>query len=194
MAILIVPGPAVVFIVTRSVTQGRAAGIVSVLGVHAGSLVHVAAAALGLTALLAASATAFTIVKFAGVAYLLYLGIRKLLSKPVPEEEMTIKEQSRRRMFGEGFVVNVLNPKTAIFFLAFLPNFVNPAAGPVAPQIMLLGAIWVVLGLASDGTFALASSALAGRLRRSLKARRRLDVGSGVIYIGLAAVLTGEKA
>ncbi|MFI6501702.1 LysE family translocator [Nonomuraea typhae] len=194
MAILIVPGPAVVFIVTRSVAQGRAAGIVSVLGVHAGSLVHVAAAALGLTALLAASATAFTVVKFAGVAYLLYLGIRKLLSKPVPEEELTLKEQSRWRMFGEGFVVNVLNPKTAIFFLAFLPNFVNPAAGPVAPQIMLLGAIWVVLGLASDGTFALASSALAGRLRRSLKARRRLDVGSGVIYIGLAAVLTGEKA
>ncbi|MFI6292916.1 LysE family translocator [Nonomuraea sp. NPDC050790] len=194
LAILVVPGPAVLFIVTRSVAQGRAAGMVSVLGVHAGSLVHVAAAALGISALLAASATAFTIVKFAGVAYLLFLGVRKLLSKPVAEEAVEFAVQSRRRMFWEGFVVNVLNPKTAIFFLAFLPNFTNPDAGPIGPQILLLGAIWVVLGLASDGVVALASSALAGRMRRSIRARRRLDVGSGVIYIGLAALLTGEKA
>ncbi|MFI6391596.1 LysE family translocator [Nonomuraea sp. NPDC050547] len=194
LAILVVPGPAVLFIVTRSVAQGRAAGMVSVLGVHAGSLVHVAAAALGISALLAASATAFTIVKFAGVAYLLFLGIRKLLSKPADEEAVEFPVQSRRRMFWEGFVVNVLNPKTAIFFLAFLPNFTSPESGPIGPQILLLGAIWVVLGLASDGVVALASSALAGRMRRSIKARRRLDVGSGVIYIGLAALLTGEKA
>lgn len=194
LAILVVPGPAVLFIVTRSVAQGRAAGMVSVLGVHAGSLVHVAAAALGISALLAASATAFTIVKFAGVAYLLFLGIRKLLSKPSDEEAVEFPVQSRRRMFWEGFVVNVLNPKTAIFFLAFLPNFTSPESGPIGPQILLLGAIWVVLGLASDGVVALASSALAGRMRRSIKARRRLDVGSGVIYIGLAALLTGEKA
>ncbi|MBB5074625.1 LysE family translocator [Nonomuraea endophytica] len=194
LAILVVPGPAVLFIVTRSVAQGRAAGMVSVLGVHAGSLVHVAAAALGISALLAASATAFTIVKFAGVAYLLFLGVRKLLSKPAEEEAVEFPVQSRRRMFWEGFVVNVLNPKTAIFFLAFLPNFTSPETGPIGPQILLLGAIWVVLGLASDGVVALASSALAGRMRRSIKARRRLDVGSGVIYIGLAALLTGEKA
>ncbi|MFI6900432.1 LysE family translocator [Nonomuraea sp. NPDC050394] len=194
LAILVVPGPAVLFIVTRSVAQGRAAGMVSVLGVHAGSLVHVAAAALGISALLAASATAFTIVKFAGVAYLLFLGVRKLLSKPADEEAVEFPVQSRRRMFWEGFVVNVLNPKTAIFFLAFLPNFTSPESGPIGPQILLLGAIWVVLGLASDGVVALASSALAGRMRRSIKARRRLDVGSGVIYIGLAAMLTGEKA
>ncbi|MFD9947801.1 LysE family translocator [Nonomuraea sp. NPDC059023] len=194
LAILVVPGPAVLFIVTRSVAQGRAAGMVSVLGVHAGSLVHVAAAALGISALLAASATAFTIVKFAGVAYLLFLGVRKLLSKPADEEAVEFPVQSRRRMFWEGFVVNVLNPKTAIFFLAFLPNFTSPESGPIGPQILLLGAIWVVLGLASDGVVALASSALAGRMRRSIKARRRLDVGSGVIYIGLAALLTGEKA
>ncbi|MFI9553830.1 LysE family translocator [Nonomuraea endophytica] len=194
LAILVVPGPAVLFIVTRSVAQGRAAGMVSVLGVHAGSLVHVAAAALGISALLAASATAFTIVKFAGVAYLLFLGVRKLLSKPREEEAVEFPVQSRRRMFWEGFVVNVLNPKTAIFFLAFLPNFTSPETGPIGPQILLLGAIWVVLGLASDGVVALASSALAGRMRRSIKARRRLDVGSGVIYIGLAALLTGEKA
>ncbi|ETK33592.1 LysE family translocator [Microbispora sp. ATCC PTA-5024] len=195
LALLLVPGPAVVYIVTRSVAQGRAAGLVSVLGVHAGSLVHVAAAALGISAVLAASATAFTVVKWLGAAYLVYLGVRKLLSRPAAETP-EVRPASRSRLFGEGFVVNVLNPKTAIFFLAFLPQFADPARGPLAPQIVLLGAIWVVLGMASDGTYALASSALAGRLRSSARARRRLDVGSGVVYLGLGAVaaLAGEGA
>ncbi|MEV0198571.1 LysE family translocator [Nonomuraea sp. NPDC050691] len=195
LALLLVPGPAVLFIVTRSVSQGRSAGLVSVLGVHAGSLVHVAAAALGVSALLAASATAFTVVKYAGVAYLVWLGLRKLL----PRDEETgagaaAEPHSRRRMFWEGFVVNVLNPKTAIFFLAFLPQFTDRHAGPIGPQILLLGSLWIALGLLSDGAYALASSALAGRIRRSARARRRLDVGTGVVYLGLAAVLTGEKA
>ncbi|GAA0366203.1 hypothetical protein GCM10009530_14990 [Microbispora corallina] len=195
LALLLVPGPAVVYIVTRSVAQGRAAGLVSVLGVHAGSLVHVAAAALGISAVLAASATAFAVVKWLGAAYLVYLGVRKLLSRPAAETP-EVRPASRSRLFGEGFVVNVLNPKTAIFFLAFLPQFADPARGPLAPQIVLLGAIWVVLGMASDGTYALASSALAGRLRSSARARRRLDVGSGVVYLGLGAVaaLAGEGA
>ncbi|NUW30025.1 LysE family translocator [Nonomuraea sp. SMC257] len=197
LALLLVPGPAVLFIVTRSVSQGRSAGLVSVLGVHAGSLVHVAAAALGISALLAASATAFTVVKYAGVAYLVWLGLRKLLHrKPGEEDEdaLAIPRHSRRRMFWEGFVVNVLNPKTAIFFLAFLPQFTDRHAGPIGPQILLLGALWIALGLLSDGAYALASSALAGRIRGSARARRRLDVGTGVVYLGLAAVLTGEKA
>ncbi|MEO3859398.1 LysE family translocator [Acrocarpospora sp. B8E8] len=193
LALLIVPGPAVVYIVTRSVAQGRTAGLVSVLGVHAGSVVHVVAAALGLSALLATSATAFMVVKYLGAAYLIWLGIRKLLSRPGPEAaEPDVVSSSR--LFGEGFVVNVLNPKTAIFFLAFLPQFADPAAGPLAPQIVLLGAIWIVLGMASDGTYVLIAASLAGRIRRSATARRRLDIGSGVIYLGLGAVaaLTGE--
>lgn len=194
LALLLVPGPAVLFIVTRSVAQGRSAGLVSVLGVHAGSLVHVAAAALGISALLAASATAFTVIKYVGVAYLVWLGLRKLLHRAQPAETVEVEEHSRRRMFWEGFVVNVLNPKTAIFFLAFLPQFTDPAAGPVAAQIAVLGVIWIVLGMASDGTYAMLSSALAGRIRGSARARRRLDVGSGVVYLGLAAWLTGEKA
>ncbi|TKK86403.1 LysE family translocator [Herbidospora galbida] len=195
LALLLVPGPAVVYIVTRSVAQGRAAGMVSVLGVHAGSLVHVAAAALGISAILAASATAFTIVKYAGAAYLVYLGVRKLMDRS-PAGEAVVAETPKARLFGEGFVVNVLNPKTAIFFLAFLPQFADPHAGPLAPQIVLLGMIWVVLGMASDGTYALAASALAGRLKRSATARRRLDVGSGVVYIALGGVaaFTGEPA
>ncbi|GGO69452.1 LysE family translocator [Nonomuraea cavernae] len=194
LALLVVPGPAVLFIVMRSVAQGRSAGLVSVLGVHAGSLVHVVAAALGISALLAASATAFTVVKYAGVAYLVWLGVRKLMQRGTDEETVATETHSRRRMFWEGFVVNVLNPKTAIFFLAFLPLFTDPAAGPVGPQILLLGLFWLVLGMVSDGTYAMAASALAGRLRRSAKARRRLDIGSGVVYLGLAALLTGEKA
>ncbi|MGN9836997.1 LysE family translocator [Nonomuraea sp. H19] len=194
LGLLVVPGPAVLYIVTRSVSQGRSAGLISVLGVHAGSLVHVAAAALGISALLAASATAFTVVKWVGVAYLIWLGVRKLLKRGGAEETMELQVQSKRRLFWEGFVVNVLNPKTAIFFLAFLPQFVSLEVGPVAPQILLLGLLWILLGMASDGTYAMLSSALAGRVRGSTRARRRLDVGSGVVYLGLAAWLTTEKA
>ncbi|MFI7460788.1 LysE family translocator [Nonomuraea sp. NPDC049646] len=195
LGLLLVPGPAVLYIVTRSVSQGRSAGFVSVLGVHAGSLVHIGAAAVGISALIAASATAFTIVKYVSVAYLLWLGLRKLMKRGgEPEEVVELKVQSTRRLFWEGFVVNVLNPKTAVFFLAFLPPFTDPSAGPVGPQILLLGGLWLVLGMVSDGTYALLSSALAGRLRGSVRARRRLDVGSGLVYLGLAAWLTAEKA
>ncbi|MER6001316.1 LysE family translocator [Nonomuraea angiospora] len=194
LGLLVVPGPAVLYIVTRSVTQGRAAGVISVLGVHTGSLVHIAAAALGLSALLAASATAFTIVKYVGVAYLLYLGVRKLMQREEGEQVLELRVQSKRRLFWEGFVVNVLNPKTALFFLTFLPLFTHPEAGPVGPQILLFGALWLVLGMASDGAYAMLSSALAGRLRGSARARRRLNVGSGLVYLGLAAWLTTEKA
>ncbi|MCA2225445.1 LysE family translocator [Nonomuraea aurantiaca] len=196
LALLLVPGPAVLFIVTRSVAQGRSAGLVSVLGVHAGSVVHVVAAALGISALVAASATAFTVIKYAGVAYLVWLGVRKLMNRTAAsaEDVAEIEVHSKRRMFWEGFVVNVLNPKTAIFFLAFLPQFTDPAAGPLAPQILVLGLVWMGLGMTTDGTYALLSSALAGRVRRSTRARRRLDIGSGLVYLGLAALLTGEKA
>ncbi|MEU4535471.1 LysE family translocator [Streptosporangium sp. NPDC023825] len=196
LALLLVPGPAVLYIVTRSVAQGRSAGLVSVLGIHLGSLVHVAAAALGVSALLAASSTAFMIVKYLGAAYLIWLGVRKLMTRSNGEEPFEPRTATRSRMFWEGFVVNVLNPKTAIFFLAFLPQFTDPEAGPIAPQIVLLGLIWTVLGIASDGAFALLASAMAGRLRHSARARRRLDVTSGVVYLGLGAVaaLSGEHA
>ncbi|MFF0774666.1 LysE family translocator [Nonomuraea wenchangensis] len=194
LGLLVVPGPAVLYIVTRSVAQGRSAGLISMLGVHAGSVVHVAAAALGLSALLAASATAYAVVKWGGIAYLVWLGVRNLVRRGGGEEALELRVQSKRRLFWEGVVVNVLNPKTAIFFLAFLPQFTDPAAGPVGPQILLLGLLWIVLGMASDGTYAMLASALAGRLRASRRAQRRLEVGSGVVYLGLAAWLTAEKA
>ncbi|MEU6739312.1 LysE family translocator [Streptosporangium sandarakinum] len=194
LALLLVPGPAVLYIVTRSVAQGRSAGMVSMLGVHLGSVVHVAAAALGVSALLAASATAFAVVRYLGAAYLVWLGVRKLMARSGGLDAVAPPAASRSRLFWEGFVVNVLNPKTAIFFLAFLPQFTDPARGAVAPQIMLLGVIWILLGVASDGAYALLASAMAGRLRGSARARRRLDTGSGVVYLGLGATaaLTGQ--
>ena len=194
VALLVVPGPAVIFIVTRSVTQGRSAGLVSVLGIHTGSVVHVAAAALGISALLAASATAFSVVKYLGTAYLIFLGLRRLLRRRRNEETVEVPPTQHARLYRQGIVVNVLNPKTAIFFLAFLPQFVNPARGPVLVQIAVLGMCFILLGLVSDSTYALLSGTLSGRLRRSTSVRRHLDRASGVIYLGLgaAAALAGE--
>jgi threonine/homoserine/homoserine lactone efflux protein len=186
IALLVVPGPAVLYIVTRSVSQGRGAGLVSVLGVHAGSIVHVAAAALGLSALLASSATAFAVVKYLGAAYLVWVGVQKLRRRDAgPAGE--VPAVSKARLFTQGAVINVLNPKTAIFFLAFLPQFVNPAHGPVAIQIIVLGACFIVLGVLSDGGYALLAGALAGRIRHTARGRRRIDRASGVVYLGLGA-------
>ncbi len=187
LALLVVPGPAVLYIVTRSVSQGRGAGPVSVLGVHTGSVVHVAAAALGLSALLASSATAFAVVRYAGAAYLLWLGVQKLRSRHASAEEEAPPPATRRRLFAQGVVVNVLNPKTAIFFLAFLPQFVHPQRGPVAVQILVLGGCFILLGMASDGAYAMLAGSLAGRLRRTVRARRRLDRASGAVFLGLGA-------
>lgn len=194
MALLVVPGPAVIFIVTRSVTQGRAAGLVSVLGIHTGSLVHVAAAALGISALLAASAAAFSVVKYLGAAYLILLGLQRLLRRRHDQERVEVPPTPPARLYRQGIVVNVLNPKTAIFFLAFLPQFANPARGPVAVQIAVLGICFILLGLVSDSTYALLSGTLSGRLRRSTSVRGHLDRASGVIYLGLGATaaLAGE--
>ena len=194
IALLLVPGPAVIFIVTRSVTHGRTAGLVSVLGVHTGSVVHVAAAALGVSALLATSATAFSVVKYLGAAYLIFLGVQRLLRRGHDEERTRVLPLAPARLYRQGIVVNVLNPKTAIFFLAFLPQFVNPARGPVALQIALLGTCFIVLGIASDSTYAMLAGTLAGRLRLDAAVRRRLDRASGVIYLGLGATaaLAGE--
>ena len=187
MAVLLVPGPAVVYIVTRSVAQGRAAGLVSVLGIHAGTTVYVVATSLGLSALLMASSTAFMIVKYLGAGYLIWLGIQKLRARGDDESAVEPQKASLPRIFGQGIVVNVLNPKTLVFFVAFLPQFVDPARGPVAFQLAFFGLAFIVLGILSDGSWALLSSALAGRLRRTVRARRRLDRSSGVVYLLLGA-------
>jgi threonine/homoserine/homoserine lactone efflux protein len=196
LAFLAIPGPSVFYIVTRSLAQGRRAGVTSMLGVQVGGLVHVVAAAFGVSALIASSATAFTIVKYAGAAYLVLLGIRKLRSRG---EEDAEEPEPRgpapgRRLFWQGVVVNVLNPKTALFFLAFLPQFVDPSAGPVAPQMLVLGTLLVGLGVMSDGTYALIAAGAGRKLRETAAARRRLDRLSGGVFVGLGlvAALAGE--
>ena len=186
IALLVVPGPSVLYVITRSVSQGRRAGLISVLGVHVGSVVHVTAAALGLSALLASSATAFAAVKYLGAGYLIWLGIQKLRhSVPGPLDD--VPAVGRGQLFTQGVVVNVLNPKTAIFFLAFLPQFVNPERGPVAVQIIVLGVCFIALGVVSDGGYALLAGSISGHIRRTDRARRRLGRASGVVYLGLGA-------
>ena len=186
LALLAVPGPAVLYIVAQSVDQGRRAGLVSMLGIHTGSLVHVAAASLGLSSLLVSSATAFQVVKYAGAAYLILLGVRRLLTR----EEAATREPRRRsrgRLFRQGVVVNVLNPKTALFFLAFLPQFVDVDAGHVGLQVAVLGLLFVALGIVSDGTYALLAGTLGSRLRRSRAFARAQRWVTGSVYVGLGA-------
>jgi threonine/homoserine/homoserine lactone efflux protein len=185
VALLAIPGPAVLYIVVQSAEQGRRAGLASVAGIHVGSLVHVAAATVGLSALIVASAVAFSVVKFAGAAYLLYLGVRKLLERPVVTELGRAPPEPLRRSFTRGIVVNVLNPKTALFFLAFLPQFVDRGRGDVWSQVLVLGLLFVLLGLVSDSLYALAAGTVGGLIRRR---RTALRYGSGAVYIGLGAL------
>ena len=192
LAFLAIPGPSVFYVVTRSLVQGRRAGLTSMLGVQTGGLVHVVAAAFGVSALIASSAAAFTVVKYAGAAYLVFLGLRKLLGRDRHEEDVERAPASSARLFAHGVVVNVLNPKTALFFLALLPQFVDPNAGPIARQMLLLGTILVGLGVLSDGTYALLAAGAGKRLRN----RRRLDRWSGGVFValGVAAAVAGEPA
>ncbi len=184
-ALLLTPGPAVLYIVARSGEQGRRAGLLSALGIGLGTLVHVAAAALGLSALLVSSAVAFSTVKYVGALYLIFLGVRRLLVKAGPEEALPSRPRaSMRRIFAEGVLVNVLNPKTALFFLAFLPQFVDPARS-MTPQIASLGLLFAALGVVSDSGWALAAGSAAGWLRRSPRIARRQRYVTGGIYIGL---------
>ena len=196
LVLLITPGPAVLYIVTRSIDQGRWAGLVSMLGVHVGTLVHVAAAAVGLSAVLVASATAFTAVKWLGAAYLVYLGVRRILDRTVTGSVASGRPRRLRRAFLDGVVVNTLNPKTALFFLAFLPQFVDLSRGHPGAQILGLGLLFVLLGTLTDGAYALG----AGTAARWLRGRPRFLAGErwvcGGVYIGLgvvAAVSSGGR-
>jgi threonine/homoserine/homoserine lactone efflux protein len=195
IALLVIPGPAVLYIVTQSIEHGRTAGLVSMLGIQTGGLVHVLAAALGLSALLMRSATAFEIVKFAGAGYLIFLGLRKLFSRE--RFETTSERPPRRldRLYRQGIVVNVLNPKTALFFFAFLPQFVDVDQGSVGLQIAVLGVFFLVLAIISDGMYALAAGTASDWLRgnpRFLRAERWIS-GTVLVGLGLTAALSGSN-
>jgi threonine/homoserine/homoserine lactone efflux protein len=193
LALVVVPGPAVLYIVAQAVDGGRRAGLVSAAGVATGGLVHVAAAVVGISSLVAASASAFTAVKLAGAAYLVWLGVRRLLA-PEPAD-VGPAPRPCRRLFLNGVVVNVLNPKTALFFLAFLPQFVDPERGPAAPQAAVLGVIFLAIALASDSAYALAAGTAGQALRRSraFAGARRWVSGSVLVGLGVAAAVTGAR-
>lgn len=185
LALLVVPGPSVLYIVARSLHQGRRAGLVSALGVQTGGLLHVLAAAVGLSALVMSSALLFSLVKYLGAAYLVYLGIRTLFSQ---EEVHTPDLPAPRRLsqvFWQGALVNALNPKTALFFLAFLPQFIQPERSPVALQTLTLGALFLVLATLSDGVYALLAGAVGKRLQGNRVFARRQKYVTGGVYIAL---------
>lgn len=198
-----VPGPSMLYVVTRSLTQGRTAGLASAGAIGVGELIHVGAAAIGLSALLASSATAFTVVKYLGAAYLVFLGVRTLLDRGGAEPGAVVRRQPLARIFGEGVVVSVFNPKTALFFLAFLPQFVDPARGSVAGQLLVLGTLQVLISLAVDSTSALLSGTLGtwvrGRMRPSdgrpsrLATAGRWATGGTYVALGLVAAFVDPK-
>lgn len=189
--LLVVPGPAVTFIVARSLQGGRAVGLASVAGLHVGTLVHVAAAALGLSALLVSSATAFSVVRYLGAAYLIYLGIAAWREPAPAASAASAASISPPQALRQGVVVQLLNPKLAVFFLAFLPQFVDPTRGAAGLQIALLGLAFIVLGLCTDAVYAVAAAAAASRLRRAGWFVRHQNRVTGSVYLalGVAAAL-----
>jgi len=196
LALLVVPGPSVLYIVTRGMHQGRSAALVSVLGVTTATLVHTSFAAIGLPATLAPSAAAFTVVKAAGSAYLLWLAVRTWRDRSADAADAPPPAVPLRRIYLQGFVVNLLNPKTALFILALLPQFVDPARGSAAVQILVLGGVLASLGLLSDGAYALASGSIGAWLRRRRSvaaAQRRI---SAIVYaiLGVGTALAGQRS
>ena len=192
--LLLTPGPAVLYIVARSVEQGRIAGLASVFGITTGTLVHVLASTLGLSALLASSTLAFAVVKYAGAGYLIYMGVRRILSRT--DSSASPADLPRRglgRLYRDGFIVNLLNPKTALFFLAFLPQFVDPSRGAVPLQIAFLGLLFTLMGLTSDGLYALVAGTAGIWVKRQSRYLdwERYVTGSVFIGLGVTAALVG---
>jgi threonine/homoserine/homoserine lactone efflux protein len=189
----VTPGPAVFYIITRSLAQGRRAGLASVAGVALGNLGNALGAALGLAALFAISSLAFTVVKYAGAAYLVYLGI-KALRKPAEVGQAALGTADTRRIFRDGFLVALLNPKTAIFFAAFLPQFMSPN-GSVVGQSLLLGATFVAIAGTTDTIYATAAGTIAPRLRGNKRAGTagRYVTASAFIGLGLFTALSGSS-
>jgi threonine/homoserine/homoserine lactone efflux protein len=195
LVLLVIPGPAVLYIVARSIDQGRRAGLMSVFGVAVGSVVHVTAAALGLSALLLSSTIAFQSVKYLGAAYLIFLGVQKFVQREHSTPAVEQETPGAFRIFYQGVFANTLNPKTALFFFAFLPQFVNVSRGNVALQILFLGLTFTLLGLCSDGSWALLASAVGYKLKQSSLFLRGQRYVTGGVYLGLgvATAFSGSR-
>jgi threonine/homoserine/homoserine lactone efflux protein len=185
LALLAIPGPAVLYVVSRSIDQGRSAGLSSVLGITTGTVVHVTLAAVGLSSLVLASRVAFDAVRFVGAAYLILLGVRRLLTRKTDDGVEAAAPRTRRDLYTQGVVVNLLNPKTIVFIFAFIPQFVDVGAGHVWLQIVLLGLTFAGLGLMSDSLYAVVAGTVADRLRGTPVIARIERWFGGTVLIGL---------
>lgn len=195
VALLLIPGPVVLYTVARSIDQGRKAGFVSTLAAGVGDMCHVLAATLGLSAILLSSALAFNAVKYAGAVYLIYIGIRTLMTPNEPTSDAKVTTQPLRRIFTQGVLVSALNPKTALFFLAFLPQFVQPARGAATLQIFILGILFVSLGIITNSSYAFAAGTAGAWLKtnRTFLRVQRYVAGSIYILLGVSAAFTGGE-
>ncbi len=197
IVLLLVPGPAVLYVVTRSIEMGRSGGLASVAGITTGTVAYVALAAAGLSSLILASTVAFDVVKYAGAAYLFLLGVRRLLGRGLERPGEEAVPRTRRRAYAQGVVVNLTNPKTVVFVFAFLPQFVDPDAHHPWLQVIVLGLSFALLGFLSDSMYALAAGTVADRLRGSAGIARVQRWFGGGVLVGLgilAAVWTPSRA
>jgi len=195
LALLAIPGPAVLYVVGRSIDQGRTAGLASVLGITTGTIVHITAATVGLSSLILASKVAFDAVRYVGAAYLILLGVRRLLTQGQEEVAGVRPPRTLRRLYTQGIVVNLLNPKAIVFIFAFIPQFVDVGAGHAWLQILLLGLTFAGLGLMSDSLYAIVAGTVADRLRGTpLVARvERWFGGTVLIGLGVASALVAPN-
>lgn len=194
VVLAVIPGPGVIYIVTRSLAQGRSSGMASVIGVALGNFGNALAAALGLGALLAISTTAFLVLKYAGAAYLVYLGVRAFLAPKAHSSPAVSQDVDATRIFRDGFVVALLNPKTTVFFAAFLPQFMSAHASPML-QSMMLGTLFVVIAALTDTVYAVSASALAPILtRRGTRSDGRALTGSVYLGLGVFAALSDSRS
>jgi threonine/homoserine/homoserine lactone efflux protein len=199
LALLLLPGPAVIYVVARSVEGGRLTGLVSVLGVELGTLLHVVFAAAGLSAIVVSSAVAFSVVKWLGAAYLVWLGLRQILGRDGGDQEAPLSGsgENRLRVFSQSVLVQVLNPKVALFFLAFLPQFVDPSRSAAWTQVVVLGTTLATLGLFTDGLYALLGGTAGEWIRKQragagLRRARRYVTGGVYIALGAVAAISGK--
>jgi len=194
IVLAVTPGPGVIYVVTRTLSRGRQAGLASVAGIALGNLANATAASLGLAVLLAASATAFAVMKFAGAAYLVFLGVKSLRAKPVTEAPPAISPAPSMRLFADGFFVALLNPKTALFFAALLPQFINPDAAPLG-QGLVLACVFVTIAVCTDTIYVLAAAALATKLtdRSATRTVGRYVTAATFIGLGVYAAMAGRR-
>jgi len=196
LVIIVIPGPSVLFVIGRAIALGRRAGVLSVVGNALGTIPAVIAVAFGVGAIVASSVVAFTVIKIAGALYLVYLGIQAIRHRHAHIPGIQQRPTRARRLLAEGFIVGLTNPKTIAFFVAVLPQFVDPTAGPVWLQLLLLGLVFEALALASDSIWALAAGTARAWFARSPRRISTLSATGGVMMIGLggALALTGSKS